>query len=206
MKVTEKAPCFKPTSPLMPIIITLVGLLSAGCSSTLLPVVKETVESPWESFDQAKQTFDKVIPYQTNARDLQSLNLAPFHNPNVDIINYLFIVNRFMPSSSFRKEDLPKGIQDCIDNNNQCYGYELKISQIQSKRYGNVLLDLLKFKRQTNKTGWEFSALIVIKNDLVVYKLWSGKPQINEFSCSKNPLGPLQESDTVITTVGSTIF
>lgn len=206
MKTIQKAQAFTPTVPLLSIVLALVCLLSAGCSATLLPMVKGSVESPWESFDQAKQAFDRVIPYQTSEEELRSLNFAPFQNPNLEIISYLAVINRFMPSSSFRKEDLPKGIQDCIENNNLCYGYELKISQVQNKRLGNVFLDLFNFKRRTHKTGWEFNALIVIRNSLVVYKLWSGKPQIDEFSDSKNPLGPLQESETVINTVGPAVF
>ena len=129
-----------------------------------------------------------------------------FLNPNIAIVTYLDLINRFMPSSSFQKEELPEGIQDCIENNNLCSGYELKISQVQSKRFGNVFLDLFDFKRETRKTGWEFNALIVLINNRVVYKLWSGKPQIDEFSYKKNPLGPLQESETLIPPVGNSLF
>lgn len=202
MNATRRIQSLHPAACLL---FAVLSLLCAGCSS-LLPVVKGRIESPWESFEQAKQEFDKIIPYQTGTEELQSLNFAPSQNPNIEIVTYLDLVNRFMPSSSFQKEDLPKGIQDCIENNNLCYGYELKISQIQSKRFGNVFLDLLNFKRETHKTGWEFNALIVIKNDQVVYKLWSGKPQINEFSSRKNPLGPLQEPEPLLNTLGEAAF
>lgn len=197
---------FKLTCCLLALFFSLASLFfCSGCSS-LLPVVKGRTEAPWESFEQAKDAFDKIIPYQTSREELQTLNFAPFQNPNIEIVTYLDLINRFMPSSSFQKEDLPAGIKDCIENSNLCSGYELKISQIQSKRYGNVFLDLFNFKRQTHKTGWEFNALVVLKNNQVVYKLWSGKPQINEFSYSKNPLGPLQESETLLTPVGTSLF
>lgn len=185
--------------------MSFLFLLCSGCSS-LLPVVEARIETPWDSYEQAKQAFDKIIPYQTSEKELQSLNFTPFLNPNVAIVTYLELINRFMPSSSFQKGDLPKGIQDCIENNNLCSCYELKISQLQSKRFGNVFLDLFDFKRETHKTGWEFNALIVLVNNHVVYKLWSGKPKIDEFSYKKNPLGPLQESEILIAPVGKALL
>ena len=207
MELTRKAQYCDPIDSLLSIALMFICILGTGCSSSsMLPVVEGRIESPWDSFTQAKEAFDKIAPYQTRTENLQSLNFAPFQNPNVEIVTYLALINRFMPSTSFRKEDLPEGIQDCIEHDNLCYGYELNISQVQSKRYGNVFLDLFKFKRKTHKTGWEFSALIVIKDDLVVYKLWSGKPQIDELTSNKNPLGPLQESETVITTIGPSLF
>lgn len=205
MNVTRRSQFCNPTACLLPIILSLACLLCAGCSS-LLPVAKGRVESPWESFDEAKQAFDRITPYQTNRDELHSLNFAPSRNPNIEIVTYLDLIDRFMPSSSFRKEDLPEGIQDCIENNNQCNGYELKINRIESKRFGNVFLDLFNFKRQTHKTGWEFNALIVLESNKVVYKLWSGKPRIDEFTYNKNPLGPLQESGSLLTPVGPSLF
>lgn len=190
---------------LFPILLSLTCLISSGCSS-LLPVAKGRIESPWESFEQAKEAFDQITPYQTTREDLQALNFSPAQNPNIEIVTYLDLINRFMPSSSFKKEDLPAGIQDCIANNNQCSGYELKINRIQSKRFGNVFLDLFNFKRQTHKTGWEFNALIVLINNHVAYKLWSGKPQIDEFSYKKNPLGPLQEPESLVIPTGPSLF
>ena len=37
-----------------------------------------------------------------------------------------------------------------------------------------------------------FNGVILIKGDLVVYKLTGGQPVIHEYEESKNPLGPLQ--------------
>ena len=54
------------------------------------------------------------------------------------------------------------------------------------------MLDLLNFKRKTLSTGWQFDALLLINEGLVVYKIWGGTPNISELKNSKNPLGPLQ--------------
>lgn len=183
-------------------LILFCSLLCAGCSSSLLPIAKGRQESPWESFTQAKQTFDRITPYQTNVEELQGLAFSPFQNPNIEIVSYLDLINRFIPNSSFRKEDLAPGILDCIESHDGCYGYELKTSRTESRRFGNVFLDLFNFKRQTHKTGWQFTALIIIKENQVVYKLWSGKPQIDEYIYKKNPLGPIQESESLLQSIG----
>lgn len=64
-----------------------------------------------------------------------------------------------------------------------------------SHRYGNLLLDILGFRRKTHEYGWDFKGLILIKDGLVVYKLSSGEPQISRNETVRHPLGPLQELD-----------
>ena len=54
------------------------------------------------------------------------------------------------------------------------------------------ILDSLNFKRRTEISGWRFTGLIVLKDDLVVYKLWGGQPSIKESEETRNPLGPFQ--------------
>jgi hypothetical protein len=45
---------------------------------------------------------------------------------------------------------------------------------------------------QTYSLGWQFDALIIMQDDLVVYKLWSGKPNILLQEEERSSLGPLQ--------------
>ena len=57
---------------------------------------------------------------------------------------------------------------------------------------------MLAFNRKTRKTGWNFNALIVLNRGKVVYKLWSGEPNLERYETKKKPLGPLQELDGVM--------
>ena len=173
----------------------------SGCSSSLLPVAKGQFISPWNSFEDAKGTFDLVTPYETSEAELQLLSLSPYQNPNIEIVSYLDLTNRFMPNSSVKREDLAPGVSECLESHDNCIGYELKINQMNSERYGNVILDLFNFKRKTHKTGWEFNALFIIKEDQVVYKLWSGRPNIDQYVYKKNPLGPIQQSENVVQSI-----
>jgi len=178
--------------------VLFIALIAAGCGS-LLPSVKDTTKSPWETFDDAKTAFDKIIPYKTTDGDLQKFGFSPLSTPNVRILTYLDITQRFWTNPSIRKEDLDKGIQECINAKISCIAYEIQLRNVANKRYGNVLLDLFNFKRKTNQSGWEFEALVILINDTVVYKLWGGKPAIDQYKEIKNPLGPLQDpSDLLI--------
>jgi hypothetical protein len=164
----------------------------------LLPVAKSRTESPWRTFDEAKTTLDTVVPYKSTRNDLHTLCLDPFHNNNIEILNYLDLVKLFMPNSSFRKEDLDEGVKKCLEVQENCYGYRIALSNMKSKRYGNVFLDLFNFKRKSHKTGWKFKALLILQEDLVVYKISGGTPNINRYEYKKNPLGPLQSSETIV--------
>ena len=169
----------------------LAALCLCGCAA-LLPDSKNVTESPWKSFDEAKQAFERITPYQTKVDDLKKLGFDPFVNPNITLLTYSDVLRRFVPSPVIREEELDGGIRDCILAKDACRAYEIDHSQIKRERYGNFWTDFLNFRRKVDVTGWRFNALIVLKNDLVIYKLWSGQPLIHQFEDSHNPLGPLQ--------------
>ncbi len=174
------------------ILLALVLCLTSGCG-TMLPVAKTTDESRWDSFDQVKASFDLIVPFSTTKNDLQKLGFDPYQTANIQILNYLAIIAKFMPNTNITKADLPQGLQGCVEATDSCIAYELKTQNLKSQRQGNLFLDLLRFKRQAHQTGWRFSAFIVLVDDLVVYKLWDGQPRIEGEVYKKNPLGPLQE-------------
>jgi hypothetical protein len=174
----------------------IAALLTSGCGS-LLPSTKQTSKSHWDSFEDAKAAFDKITPYKTTAGEMQELGFDPFSKPNIKILNYVDIINRFMPNSSIKKEDLDQGIQECINAKSGCQAYEFAPQVLKSRRHGNVLLDLLNFRRNVNESGWRFEAFIVLVDNIVVYKMWGGNPIIDQNKESKNPLGPLQNSGDI---------
>jgi len=174
------------------ILLALVLCLASGCSG-MLPVAKSTDEFRWESFDQVKASFDLIAPLETTKADLLKLGFDPYQTPNIQILNYLAIIQKFMPNTNITMADLPPGLRGCVEAKDSCVAYELKIQNLKSQRHGNLFLDLLRFKRQAHQTGWRFSAFIVLVNDLVVYKIWDGQPRIEGEMYKKNPLGPFQE-------------
>jgi len=174
------------------IVFTIILLI--GCSR-MLPTVKQTTTSPWKSFDEAKEAFDKITPYKTTFEELKQMGFDPFSTPNIKILNYLDIAR---DSLFIKKEDIDEGIQECIRAKTDCRAYEFEPQIIKKRRYGNFWLDFFNFKRKINESGWKFKAFIIVVNNTVVYKLWGGNPSVNEEKEIKNPLGPLQDAGEML--------
>jgi hypothetical protein len=166
------------------------GLL-AGCGS-LLPKSKEVTASPWPTYQAAQETFDKIVPGQTTIADLRNMALDPAENPNIAILNYADVMRKFMANQSLSLNDLDQGVRDCVTAKVACRGFEVTQSMVNKNRQGNVVLDVLGFYRETQTTGWRFNGLILIKDNVVVYKLTGGQPILQGTEENKNPLGPVQ--------------
>jgi hypothetical protein len=171
--------------------LTLIVLCLGACSA-LLPRGENVAESPWQSFEEAQQTFDRIVPYRTTVADLRALKLDPMRNPNISLLNYSDVLRRFIPSPSTSPQDLDAGVRDCINAKSACSGYEIDQKSMKRRRYGNFWADFLNFKRKVDIVGWRFNGVILIKDALVVYKLTGGQPSIHEHEESRNPLGPFQ--------------
>jgi len=168
-------------------------LCLGGCS-WLLPKGEAATEGPWQSFWEAQQTFDQIVPHQTTVEDLRKLKLDPGSNPNVTILNYSDVLRRFIPTPTITTSDLDPGVQECISAKMACKGYEIDQQVLKRTRSGNFVVDYLNFKRTVDVADWRFNGVVLIKDDLVVYKLTGGQPAIREREEANNPLGPLQSS------------
>lgn len=175
------------------ILITPVFLWLSACGSPL-PRTEDVTKSPWNSFNQAMASYDKVILNKTTVKQLRELGFDPYSTPNVKILSYLDVIQKFMPTNSVKLEQLPLSVRQCLAKQETCIAYEAHPGIIKRKRVGSVFKDLLGFKRRTIETGWRFDALIVIDGDVAVYKIWSGIPIMDSEKSRKNPLGPLQGS------------
>jgi hypothetical protein len=89
-------------------------------------------------------------------------------------------------------------VRECIAAKEKSFAYLVEPQDIRDKRHDNLFLDIFGFKRQTHESGWRFKGLILINEDLVVYKLSSGEPRVAREENKTKPLGPLQELDSVI--------
>ena len=178
--------------------IILVLLMFTGCAS-LLPHSTIITKSPWENFNGAKLTYDKIVPGVTTVADLKKLGIDPFLTPNIKILNVTEIIILFLANPSIKKEDLDPGIQKCIESKDRCTAYQILPSTLNVKRVGNFWLDLFTFKRHTVNTGWEFRGLITIVDNVVSYRdPPGGRPLINTDQVDVKPLGPVQEVGNAI--------
>lgn len=181
-------------------LIITAGILAmelAGCGGAL-PSIKNTTQSPWHDFAQAKASFDLIVPEETRVDQLRALGYDPVKSPNVRRLNYLEVIQAFMPHPSVQVQDLDPRLQSCVQALDDCYAFDISPSVIDTSRHGNVLMDVFGFRQQSTTTGWKFNAVIVLHGDLVIYKVWNGEPNILREEDKKRPLGPLQSVGQMI--------
>lgn len=165
----------------------------AACSA-LLPHSETVTASPWQSYEEAQQAFDQIVIHDTTVNDLKRMKLDPASNPNVTILNYSDVLRRFIPNPSIEASSLDIGVQECLRAATRCQGYEVDHRVLKRNRYGNFWIDMLNFDRKVDVVGWRFNAVVLITDDVVVYKLTGGQPAIHEHEETRNPLGPFQGS------------
>ncbi|HSU76407.1 MAG TPA: hypothetical protein VLI89_05020 [Burkholderiales bacterium] len=169
----------------------LLASLLVGCSS-LLPQSKEVTASPWQTYQDAQEAFDKIIPGRTTVAELRQMSLDPGSNPNIAILNYAEVMRKFLLNQSLSISDLDSGVRECVGAKISCRGFEINQSTVHKQRVGSVVFDLFGFRRETHTGGWRFNGLILLKDDIVVYKLTGGQPLIQQTEENQNPLGPVQ--------------
>jgi hypothetical protein len=152
---------------------------------------------PWGSFADAQKLFQDIQPYKTTRADLRAMGLDLDKHPNITVLNYADVIRRFVPPVTVPGYSVDKGVADCIASNHHCRAYEIDHKSLKRDRYGNFWADFFNFRRLTKTTGWTFNAVLLMKDDVVIYTLTGGQPLVQENESKKNPLGPLQGVDTV---------
>jgi hypothetical protein len=181
-------------------VVLATVLMTAGCSS-MLP--KSQSQSPtFQTFDEARQAIESLVPKKSNVETLSEAGLTPAKQPNTLILTQADVVRRTVNGSVLSKEDLDPGILTCINARDACRGWEFNVARISKTRTGNFWADFVNFKRRTETTGWRFNALVLLVNDVVVYRGWGGQPVVNEVEVNTNPLGPLQDMGPSVITNG----
>ena len=171
-------------------LLSLV-LLLVGCSSMLPRAHSES--SPFTNFDEARQAIEGLVPMHSDVASMTRLGITPVQQPNTLILTHADIVRRFVPSSLLKREDLDPGLLACLEARDACRGWEITAARIKKERTGNFWADFANFSRRSETTGWRFNALILLINDVVVYRAWGGQPRVNDIEVQTNPLGPLQD-------------
>ena len=171
--------------------VVCVTLALSGCAG-LLPEAKQQTQTPWTTYAEAEAMFARIVPGQTRVADLAAMSVDPAKTPNVTLLGEADLLRRLVPASSFDVHQLDPGLQGCFSLQSACFGYEIEQVSLERRRFGNFWLDFMNFKRQVDVSGWQFNAVVVIKDDVVVYKTWSGKPHVHQLEVERSPLGPLQ--------------
>jgi hypothetical protein len=176
----------------------LIGSLLLSACVSLLPSSKQINDLPWNSYQEAQEVFALITPTHTRLADLQKMGIDPDKTPNVALLNHADVTRRLVAISTLEISFLPPLVQQCLAAHTDCYAIQIEQKHLDRKRYGNFWLDFLTFNRKIEISGWQFEALIIMQKDVVVYKLWTGKPTILQLEEERNPLGPLQGAGSSI--------
>jgi len=171
--------------------LLMLAVACAGGCQALLPDASDATQVEWRSFDEARGAIEAIEPFQTRKSTLNENGFDPTRNPAVTILTYPEIVQRFSAGSALRPDEYEPGIRTCLAAGKECSGYAIAARRIKRDRIGNFWLDSFAFRRETNITGWTFNGLILFVDDLVVYTVFGGQPNLHELQIMRNPLGPL---------------
>jgi len=169
----------------------LAALALSGCAD-LLPKSHAEVTSNWRSFEEARATVDRIVPYRSTPADLKAMGIDPLATANVQILTYSDILLRFPLSGAGALERLDRGLRECLEAGKGCQGFSIAAKDIRRDRTGNFWLDALQFERIVDVTGWTFNALVLVVDGRVVYVTHGGQPLVREQETTRQPLGPLQ--------------
>ena len=168
-----------------------LALLLAGCASWLPESHNDT--TPFKSYEEARSAFMSLEPMKSDQSMLAHSGFNPAKHPNTTLLTHADVARRFLPSSLLKREDLEPGIVYCLEARDACRGMEVVGAKIDKMREGSFWADFFNFQRHTSTKGWRFTAIVLMVNDLIVYRSWAGQPDINELEVTRNPLGPLQD-------------
>ena len=176
---------------LAPLALVLLSFALAGCQA-LLPRASSELRDTWGSFDEALEAVNRIVPYETRRAQLAAEGIEPGTNPAITLLSFADVSQRFSLGATVTADELDQGLRECFAAGKRCTAYAIAIRDVKRRRVGNFWLDTFNFVRITDSTGWNFNALIVFVDDLVVYTLTGGQPRISERDRVRNPLGPLQ--------------
>jgi hypothetical protein len=174
------------------IAILALLALQCGCRSLLPAGSVSTPQLPWGNYADASTAMDRIVPYRTTRAELHQARIDPAVNPAITILNYTDLLQRLTAVPAVPPERLDRGIADCLNAGRRCTAYLINVSQIDTHRIGNFWLDLFNFRQRTRTTGWSLSALIIFVDDVAVFAVSGGQPNIDTEQLTRNPLGPLQ--------------
>jgi hypothetical protein len=165
------------------------ALLPVGCAQ-LLPRAQSDIESPWKSFEAARDAIERIQPGRTTAAELRAQGIDPYTSANIQLLTFSDIALRF--PVNIAHERLDAGLRECLEAGKACTGYYINVREVKRDRVGGFWQDALGFKRVVEVSGWSFNSLVLLVGDRVVYTLYGGQPNLREHEVTRQPLGPAQ--------------
>jgi hypothetical protein len=172
----------------------LVTLVLVGCGGLgLLPHESDVKNTSFKSYSEVQVAYQQIAPGQTRTGDLAEIGFDSNESPNVEVLSYLGVIEKFLPRDSIRFDALDPTVQKCIEARDRCTGFVFHPERLHKERLGNWFLDILGFQRTTVNYGWSAEIVLLVMDGHVAYKVMSGRPHIEDFHHDIQPLGPFQD-------------
>jgi hypothetical protein len=172
----------------------LITLALVGCGGlSLLPRQTDVKNTNFMSYHAVEIAYRQVTPGATRESDLGQIGFDASDSPNVEVLSYLGVIERFMPRDSIKFDNLDPAVQSCIEARDRCTAYVFRPERLHQQRTGSWILDILGFERTTVSYGWSAEVMLLVQDGRVAYKVMSGHPKIQDIEDKVQPLGPLQD-------------
>lgn len=173
-------------------LCVMVALVLAGCSA-VLPRESSIDSIKFQTYEDLMTAYAKIVVGKTRLADLTGLGFDPKTTPNIEILSYVEIIDRFMPTQAMTVQRLPKSVRSCIEAQDHCSAYVMHLKHSRVRHNGSVVPDLLEIERDTSRVGWSAEVLLLLRDDQVAYKVISSRPYMEDQREKTQPLGPLQD-------------
>ena len=178
--------------------VAAAALFLVGCGESFLPQQTDVTTTGFKTYGDLETAYDHVEPGHTRESQLAKIGFDP-SAPNVEVLSYLGVIERFMPRDSVKFDHLAAPVRSCIMAQDRCTAYVFRPSLVEAHRTGDTMLDVFGFDRTTVRNGWSAEVTLLVQDGRVSYKVISGKPHIEETVEKVHPLGPLQDvGDAVV--------
>jgi hypothetical protein len=177
---------------LLRILLTALAAFLGGCASgQFLPDASIAVRAEFDNFDAARSAFESIEPYKTTVEELADPRLryrVAERAPDRLSRRRRSACSEFVPGL----DQLDPGIRDCILARLECRAFEYHVGNETRVRTGAFALDWFNFKRTTEVRGWQFDAIVAVRQGVVLFRNYGGAPHNERTERQVNPLGPFQ--------------
>ena len=176
------------------ILVAAWGLALVGCSSgKLLPHSSNNSSASFQTYEQVVAAYSAVRPGETRTPDLAGLGFDTATGANAESLTYIGIGNRFLLQVDKPTSHIPPQVEGCIKTHERCAGFVFRLQRLESHRIGNVLVDAFGFKKIVVDSGWTAEVMLVLQDGVVIYKIMSGRPRLEQTRDIVQPLGAVQD-------------
>jgi hypothetical protein len=153
------------------IIVLVVTLAVVGFGiASLLPRQSDTNDHGIRSLKELADAYARVKPGSTRASQLARLGFDT-SNPNVEVLSYLGVIERFMPHDTVGFDHLDVAIQDCIEARDRCTALVFKPAETHVREAGMLSM----FAMDSAKAAGEAAEVtLLVQDGRVAYKTIRG--------------------------------